>query len=304
MTIATTATANSLARFRRAVSRTRTAMFGRDFRFLDRDGREIRLRLDAPAAVQGEPAKFIIGVAKGGSTMMNAMCRDILTACGSSSLNIASELFRKGINLQNVRQDLDGVLSIPGAAYIGFRHFPPILEQAPLFKEGRKLLLIRDPRDVIVSLYFSHAYSHSIPGGEAKEAFLARREKLQNQSIEVFVEETKRHVLANFMRTAKLLAWPDTLTVLKYENVIFDKPRLVDELARVLGVTLTAAARADVVARHDIVPKEENRFHNIRNVHPGDHARKLSQSVVDDLNETFAPVYAALWPEGRPDPAS
>ena len=60
-------------------------------------------------------------------------------------------------------------------------------------------------------------------------------------------------------------------------------------LALLLEEVPTRPLRAQVAARHDIVPKGENEDQHIRRVRPGDHLDKLRPDTIEQLNEIFAP---------------
>ena len=55
--------------------------------------------------------------------------------------------------------------------------FGGMIEGIPSLEEFKVVLVVRDPRDILVSDYYSIAYSHAIPDGEKKEVYLSRREK-------------------------------------------------------------------------------------------------------------------------------
>ena len=50
------------------------------------------------------------------------------------------------------------------------------------------LLMLRDPRDVLVSNYYSLAYSHTLPKNQKRsQSFLEKRKKVQSMTIDEFV---------------------------------------------------------------------------------------------------------------------
>ena len=64
---------------------------------------------------------------------------------------------------------------VPGRVYGGFRSMPLVFAQSELYRRSRKILLVRDPRDALVSEYFSLAYSHGLPEAEGDGGARASR---------------------------------------------------------------------------------------------------------------------------------
>jgi len=87
------------------------------------------------------------------------------------------------------------------------------------------LLTIRDPRDILVSGYYSAAYSHRIPPQESgkREAFLAKRDEVRKKSIDEFVLERSERVQDTFMvYQNRLVSKYNNVTLLKYEQMATD----------------------------------------------------------------------------------
>src|SRR5581483_992537 len=108
-----------------------------------------------------------------------------------------------------------------GNVYGGFRNYPSGFEQNRFFREGKKVLLVRDPRDALVSEYFSSAYSHSLPstGGEdgAKADLLNQRRQALATPIEESVLEHAKSMRRTVAEYLPLARDPNTL-VLRYED--------------------------------------------------------------------------------------
>jgi hypothetical protein len=69
------------------------------------------------------------------------------------------------------RDQLRRLFPSRGCLYAAIRR-PPLLEALPHLAAFRVILLLRDPRDCLTSLFFSLAYSHRPPGDDdRKEAF-------------------------------------------------------------------------------------------------------------------------------------
>jgi hypothetical protein len=130
------------------------------------------------------PSVFIVGMVKSGSTLLNRIMRPVTAAAGLTYRSPANEMFRRGLELKAATIEFEPF----GQAYGGFRDLPwPLPDSAA----GRTVLLVRDPRDALTSLYFSLAYSHVPPGSSDSlkllQAFDARRERVRVMTIDEFV---------------------------------------------------------------------------------------------------------------------
>ncbi len=182
---------------------------------------------------------------------------------------------------------------------------------------------LRDPRDVLTSLYFSHAYSHGPrrfdPGGEAKQHW-------EQMGIDAFVLERAQPYRKRYdVFCSQLMGRPNVIFV-KYEELVTDYnrwlARFLDafcEWARPLCLAWRANNRSDTdqpiptLARlqrvmfqkfqDEFVVADEDVHRHKRQIVPGDHRRKLKRETIDRLNEEFRDVlahleYPALGPAG------
>ena len=115
-----------------------------------RNGRRVAF----PAAAQGalEDTCFVLGIRKCGSSIMNSMIADLARLNGRHYLDIAGGFFQSDVPERVWRHDpaACGAL-VPGQVHGGFRAMPLIFAGHPIFTAARKILLVRDPRDALVS---------------------------------------------------------------------------------------------------------------------------------------------------------
>lgn len=85
--------------------------------------------------------------------------------------------------------------------------FGGAIEGIPALEQYRIFLMVRDPRDVLTSMYYSSAYSHPVPEatGDKREAFLARRRHTREISIDQFALENAEHKRAIYQHYTDLL---------------------------------------------------------------------------------------------------
>ena len=255
-------------------------------------GRSLAFEVDA--AGKG-PACFSLGVRKSGSTMLHNIVTFLARRQGITIVDIPGTAFRAGFTVGDWEQaDLAGVVR-PGNAYTGFRSYPSNLAQAPAWREARKIFMFRDPRDALISQYFSDAYSHSLPsaeteeGAKAAEAFLKKREEALQTDIETYVFKNQRGMQNTLMAYAPLLEDP-TCLVLRYEDYVFQKKRLIHRILAQFGWTVAPGPVEALLSRIDKVPEAEEKTSFVRRVIPGDHRLKLSPTAIRRLDNQMREV--------------
>jgi|GEM_PF-949447 len=253
------------------------------------DGRAVDFEVTASPG-RSDHAFFVLGIRKCGSSILNSMMTDLGRINGCAFVDIGGRFFAANIPEQDWRNDpaVLGALA-PATVYGGFRAMPLILAQSALYQRSPKVLLIRDPRDALVSEYFSIAYSHGLPDGDGSEGgaraeFLALRKAALASEIEAVVLERAENLNQTFMEYAGATA--DKLTkIYRYEDVILDKRPWLASMAAHFGWDGGSPGFIDgMMGWADKRPTEENSRAFIRHVTPGDHRTKLSAGVIVELN--------------------
>ncbi len=249
-----------------------------------------------PRANNGRPhSVFIFGTYKGGSTLLHWLCRDALALKNRADVDVPGALAEQGAYFFRVKQDLDGLYEWPGFCFTGFRTLPFFLRDSDTFTRSPKLLLVRDPRDILVSMYFSWAYSHRLPKNPRdRKHWLEQQEQIRLQSIDEFALRQAEPVKAQLTDYLWMLEHTENHRILRYEDIIFAKDLLLDALSERLDIRLSHSQRRKLLAKHDIRPRREDIHEHIRKVVPGDHREKLTAETIVRLNAIFAPVHQAF----------
>lgn len=162
---------------------------------------------------------------------------------------------------------------------------------------GYKILVVlRDPRDVLTSLYFSTAFSHATPQGHGRDSFLALRDAAQHVDINEYVRREADVFLPRYRAYFRLAARYD-VHLTTYEQLVTTPDAWLDALLGYLGVDLSARQRRRLISARDFAVKRENPSAHVRQVQPGDHARKLRPETIAWLDAKFAEVLD--WYAGR-----
>jgi len=152
----------------------------------------------------------------------------------------------------------------------------------------RKVLVVRDPRDILVSQFFSIATSHQTPGAAKRAEFLQRRAHAREVGIDAYVLERAPVVQATLRRYAdELMPVPGTL-VTTYEELVTDLGAWLRRALAFLDVPADEALVAELVAEGRPAPEREDVHAKRRQVTPGDHRRKLRAETIAALDEQLA----------------
>jgi hypothetical protein len=95
--------------------------------------------------------------------MLDAIISEICAEIGIPVLKPTVRLFELGLQDMADASDFERNFNATGCCYSGFREFPRFL--SPHLLTGKKaLMMVRDPRDILTSLYFANGFSHRPPG--------------------------------------------------------------------------------------------------------------------------------------------
>jgi len=158
----------------------------------------------------------------------------------------------------------------------------------------RTVLMVRDPRDVLTSMYYSLAYSHVVPEatGNKREPFLQKRAQVRQMSIDEFVLDAAERERSIYQRYTDLLVsrYPNALLT-RYEEMTSNFDSWLDELLTYCQLEISAALRQEIKAEAEKMrPKTENIHAHVRKGQPGDYLEKLQPQTIVRLNEIFSQV--------------
>lgn len=248
-----------------------------------------------PEPGEGGESVLAFSMAKAGSTLLFDILHDLAPHAGLSYFSPEDALWRVRRDSQPGLIDSSGVFLPRGYCYGGFRVFPtyPI----SILAEARAVLLVRDPKDMMVSNYFSNAFSHKPPSEDetspAYQSFMKRRERIRNTDINDYV----RSILGNYQ---KMLAsyrglWHrSTVLTFRYEDVIANKRDWVTEIAAHYGWSIEDEIIGEVIARYDVFPDEEKRDSHVRQVSPGNYRNHLNEKTIHTVNAALTEDLQAL----------
>ncbi|MBN1952339.1 MAG: sulfotransferase domain-containing protein [Bacteroidales bacterium] len=166
-----------------------------------------------------------------------------------------------------------------GYIYGSFRQYI----QIPELDKYRVIVLLRDPRDVLTSLFFSHRYSHPVIN---LKFFKKRRESLQYDIDQYALENAQefKEVYSDYI--TRLLPMTN-VKLFRYEDMIANFDSWLRELVSHCELPYNEALIKKIVAETNFEVNGEDIFSHKRNVKAGDHLNKLKSTTIEELTNIF-----------------
>jgi hypothetical protein len=170
--------------------------------------------------------------------------------------------------------------------------FGGMVEGIPNFVDYLVVLMVRDPRDVLTSDYFSIGYSHRLPGSRKKnELFREERGFARRVSIDEYAIRGSEQLRQTYQRYLDLLVDNPNVHITTYEDMIVDFPMWLDTLLDYCQLTISSQLKRELLEEARMSrPREENPSRHMRQVTPGDHQRKLQQDTIAQLDTLFSSI--------------
>ncbi|BBO82778.1 hypothetical protein DSCO28_33440 [Desulfosarcina ovata subsp. sediminis] len=172
--------------------------------------------------------------------------------------------------------------------------FGGMIEGIPNLDRYKIVLVTRDPRDLLVSEYYSVAYSHVAPSmkGNKYDVFKTKRSRTRELSIDEYVISESGRICDIFARYQSLLL--DHFAnayVTTYEYMVFDFEAWLADLILYCEFDVSPSVLEFLITEnmHKKPKKEDIHKHN-RKGQPGDYKEKLKPETIQRLNETFNPI--------------
>ncbi|MGI9516600.1 MAG: hypothetical protein ACR2NP_06135 [Pirellulaceae bacterium] len=166
----------------------------------------------------------------------------------------------------------------------------------PRLQRVGHLLQIRDPRDILVSEYFSLGWIHS--DRDWTDADRDHRTRIRNMSVDDYVikedEISKYPLMQRYSPILQLHDQPD-VTIVRYEDMVLDFERWLQPVLQTMELRPTARWQRQLASKYrdEFLPDSRPGAHK-RNVLPGDHRSKLKPETIALLNRRFEPILSVL----------
>lgn len=150
---------------------------------------------------------------------------------------------------------------------------------------------VRDPRDILVSEYFSIGWIHPTQGTDLDR----RRETFQKMSIDEYVlnqsEKSSWPLREKFEPLLRREFNPEFETLVTYETMVTNFQRWAEQVLRPFGIRFPRLAAIKLAWRYrnEFKVASESMTHK-RRIAPGDHRDKLKPATIEALNQRFEPI--------------
>ncbi len=150
------------------------------------------------------------------------------------------------------------------------------------------VFMIRDPRDVLVSQYYSFGFSHGLSKSRPiRERQLELRSEIQSMSLDEYAIKNAREVESNFRQLKVLYRWAKRGVIIRYEDMINDWQRFSSGLTSNLALS---AETLDEIYRRSRPRDTEDLHAHRRSGRTGTFEEKLEPSTVVEVNRVLQPV--------------
>jgi hypothetical protein len=248
---------------------------------------QFRFVLPEPSSLQKSVLAF--SHHKAGSTMLYGILSGLSAAAGVAFISMPRVLFSSGVDPASV--DIVADFKDTGFCFGGYRSFPST--PLPLIDTAQTVLLVRDPRDVLVSHYYSVRDAHRIPDreGDLKNRLTERRLNARETTIDEWVVENQTTVvqsLAGYI--AQRFGSRKNVAIYRYEDIVYRKRAWIEDMVRWYGWTVPASEIDRAVAKYDVFPSKADITKHVRQVAPGNHRTALLPATQEKLRVSLEPL--------------
>jgi Sulfotransferase domain len=166
--------------------------------------------------------------------------------------------------------------------------FGGMVEEIPDIDQYKILLAVRDPRDILVSSYYSQAYSHGEPSksGDKYAYFMRSRNTARNSNIDQYVLAESNDICARYNKYNELLLEAGIqVHVVKYENMVYDFRSWLEEIIDYCELELENDLIESLITENNrIKPRGEDIYEHLRRGVPGDYKEKLHPETIAELD--------------------
>lgn len=249
--------------------------------------------LKLPTSTSDAKSVYAFSLHKSGSTMLFNMLSEIAKYDGRKYYSLPDIAFAEGVHPRAELFGVERIFKDTGYLYGGFRHLPDTY-QIPELELHKKIVLVRNPLDVLVSLYFSESKSHIVPKrGKLKDMLMKKREISLQTNINDYVIKQAEGQLKRTLTYTQVFAHSNC-ALYRYEDIIYNKTEFLFEICKFLGMNVSDEVITKVAKSYDVFPERESESEHIRQVHPGNYKKHLTEETQSILKEKFKTVLEAF----------
>jgi len=172
--------------------------------------------------------------------------------------------------------------------------FGGMVEGIPNLEDYKIVLVTRDPRDILVSKYYSIAYSHPAPStwGDKHDEFIVNKNTVRESTIDEYVLSESKWAYEIFSRYKSLLLDNyDNTYLTTYEQMATNFEVWLNDLISYCELDLNEEFYQSLLRENEAKkPKGEDVTRHNRKGVPGDYKEKLQPETIRKLNKKFDPI--------------
>lgn len=221
---------------------------------------------------------------KAGSSICDLILLDFYAEAGFDIDRIAERSQESSKSEPDFFKEYQGKMKLEGVYYGVARGI--YVRDMPILDNMRLVVQVRDPRDCLVSAYFSYAKSHKIPVDPAKRAaFEEMRSKTAEKSIDEYVLGYAHSYRDRMRLLRQFVDRGEGVLFLRYEEMVLETDAWLSKIIEFSGQPMTDSLKERLGNKIDFTVDHEDPEKHKRQVIPGDHARKLKPETVTEINE-------------------
>ncbi|SNS55771.1 Sulfotransferase domain-containing protein [Ekhidna lutea] len=216
------------------------------------------------------------------STFLNNQFNELLKNTDYTMINTSSYFTKEQRDYYySDSSKIKSLFKPKGIWYGPYRFFIDV----PNLNHYKVILILRDPRDVLTSYYFTAAFNHPI----SDKAVIEERKEAQALNIDEYVIKKSELFYQRYFDYLQKVKPLQNVLLLKYEDMIVDYNTFLSEISDFVGMDENEKIHELVGKSSFKVDKEDpNSF--IRNIKAGDHKEKLKPETISFLNKKFAKI--------------
>ena len=140
--------------------------------------------------------------------------------------------------------------------------------------------MLRDPRDVLTSAYFSFGYTHGLPITKAKrDDFLTWRNEVASQTLDEFVLSVKDDWLRMYTYYCQNLVGKPNVLLVRFEDMVTNFDSWLNSIIEFLNLEVNQTKIAEIVNRS-----------SQKQIKTKDYRKALQPNTINILNREFHEV--------------
>lgn len=194
------------------------------------------------------------------SVFLGDVLRELTNPRGYKHANFDSYFTHQEKDVHMCYQDqsfIDAAFRDKGIVYGPMRHYQSI----PEIERYKVLLVLRDPRDVLVSHYYSLLFSHPV----ISKKLLEKRKINKGKDIDAFVLENLEDYARIYERYQEELLGRHNVLFVPYEKIIVEPKQSFSKINEFLGLSVDECVVDKIAEERMTLPSNEDKYSHKRN---------------------------------------